>query len=81
MKYQLLVNKMFSRMNCFLYYCRYGSKLWLQSVHLKVGPAPGLSSIIAPILQWNILDSLSNTDNVIIPEFRILLFTRRNTLV
>ena len=41
------------------------------------------SYIIAPILQWNILHSLSNTeygrDNVIIQEFRILLFTKRNT--
>ena len=62
-------------MNCFVYYCIYGSKVWLQSVNLQVGPVPGLSSIIAPILQWNILDLLINTDIVIIiipeSEFRI----------
>ena len=55
-------------MNCFVYYCIYGSKVWLQSVNLQVGQVPGHSSIIAPILQLNILDLLSNTDIVIIPE-------------
>ena len=60
---------------------KYGFTHTLHIVHLYVGPVSGHSSIITPILQWNILDSLSNTDNVIIPEFRILLFTRLNTLV